>query len=186
MSRVIKRDDKGRIVEYSWMKHFERFIKEECSTDRKILKGCFYTYHYDYHQTPELIAKVPVDILKLYDGRPVVYIMDSYKTKNGELRFWGINFHFMPPKARNIWLAGVDKLAKEDMKKNRRLKLRADILSKVFPKTKICFRQYDPKKIFHINTIDTNKLKEIFKYTPYSHESYIPSTIFKKFELYQP
>ena len=150
-----------------------------------MFSGYFYTYHYDYKNPPDTISKLPKHILDIYDGRPVAYIFDVMNIK-GHPYALGINFHFMPPKSRQMWLAIFKSLNGLAFDSNKRSKIKEKIMSAAYRKSRKAYRVYDFRKITYLQKIPNDKIAELMKYTPYTHEFKRPESIFNIYRQYGP
>ena len=167
------------MAQYTHIADFEKFIKNNTNSVPNMLSGSFYTYHYNYKATPELLKRVPKHILDIYVGRPVVYIFDVFtKGEQGHPYALGINFHFMPVKSRKLWLNKFVNLDSQTFAKEGRSKIKEPIMSAAYKKSKKAYRIYDFRKITYLKKIPNSQISELMNYTPYTHEFKHPDSIF--------
>jgi hypothetical protein len=150
--KIIKMDY-GSIVEYNrYLNGFKRA--------KTLRAGYFYVYKYNFYKN------YPIQELKYYDYRPLVFIFNVTNRENGKY-FIGINFHHLPVKARQFWLRKLQSIAKRyfNMGGVQRIPgLNYDTLQKVMKKSIFGVRQYRANAIKDLREIPLDKLEDIMKF----------------------
>jgi hypothetical protein len=171
---------------YDSITSFENFINENTKTTGRVIPGYFYTYHYDYKSTPELTNKLPKSVFDLYDGRPVVFIFDEYRTKSRDIFYRGLNFHFMSLGGRTFWTRALYKLADYYIKNNQRVAFSPKMIRDISIKAKFAYRQYDINKIKYLRKIPYDQVVEMLKYTPTTYEGVTFEEVSRLYKQYSP
>ena len=97
----------GRIAKY--VKYLRQFPRAG-----QVKPGNFYAYVYDFDKETE-----PYRVIKFWDTMPFTFVYELNAPIKGMYR--GINFHHVPVRPRQIWLARANQLVEEDMRANKRL-----------------------------------------------------------------
>lgn len=173
------------MTNYNSITAFEKYISESTSEIGMLTPAFFYTFHYDYKSNPDLM-KIPKHVLDMYDGRPVTFIFNSKVTKSGKIMYEGINFHFMPVRARMIWLNALTKIASNNIKTESRITIPSHMLKSLIHKSKYAYRQYDINRIKYLRKIDFVNVKEMLKFTPPTYDGKSYEEVALNYRLYNP
>lgn len=138
------------IVEY------KDFVMDRAERARAIHVGHFYTFHYRFY------THYPPEELKYYDYFPLVFIFERRKTKEGKIVYYGLNFHHMPVRSRQIWLARINKIYGNSLENGDRItRFGYRDLFALFKKSIGSIRQYRQEGILNLYRIPTPELRDI-------------------------
>lgn len=165
---------------------YNKFIDENTLVDNRFLTGYFYTYYYDYRQDYMSFSKVPKRIRDFYDGRPLVFIYEKYITKSGKRMARGVNLHYLPMRARVVFLSLFRKLTEHSMNAETRVSIPNEVLLKLFRKIPFAVKQYNINKINKLRKVPFSKIYEASKYTPPSHEGMSYEEIANEYRIFNP
>jgi len=143
----------GNIVEY--IKYLQSFKRASI-----IRPGYFYVYEYDF------MTHYPIEELKFYDYMPLSFVFTIINGKDRRY-FQGLNFHHMPVKARQWWLAKVKTMARTYFDRGgfRRIPgLDYAALSKIMRKGKFGVRNYRFESVRNLREVPLNDLDEVLKF----------------------
>jgi hypothetical protein len=118
--------------------------------------GKFYSYWYKFD------TNVDYDELKFYDYFPLVYAFGY--TKNG---FYGLNFHHLPPKARQIWLSRIIDISPDNFDKEGETQmpyLDCPSVYRIMIKSKIGVRRYRYDRLNTLRVIERQHINNTMKF----------------------
>ena len=147
-------------MSYIDINDYLKYLNESTQRVSSLQLGAFYTYNYNFYKD-----KRPYDEVKFYDKVPLIFLFDFKKSKNGSNLFFGLNFHHLPVKSRQIWLSRIKKIHSQAMQKNKRMNT-VDYrqLFYMFKKSTIGVRQYRLEAVSRNRRVPTDNLDEIMKY----------------------
>ena len=162
------------------------YLDTEFKTTTKLYPNRMYTYDYKFSQD------YPYKELKFYDWKPLVYIFEI----RGKYAI-GMNFHHIPPKARQIWFDRVEKLSKR-LDNNIRIKglggrpvykihgLNYPRVYQVLQKSKISIRKYRFDRMSNVRDVDLRKFREVSSFFANTYFDVDISDIRKRYNIYKP
>jgi hypothetical protein len=166
---------------------YQTFLIENTTVDNQFLPGYFYTYHYDYRQDMNKFLKYPKEVRDFFDGRPLVYLMDRYITKDGKTQMArGINLHYMPIAARRFWINALSKIAPGYMEREQRIIIPTELIPKLTLKTSFALKQYNINKVKYVRKVPFSVINELVNFIPPTHEGKSYDEIAAEYRLFQP
>jgi hypothetical protein len=165
---------------------YNEYVNENAKIDNQFYPGYFYTYYYDYKQDVTAFYKIPKPVRDFYDGRPLVFMFERYVTKDGRKMARGINLHYMPVMARQIWLQNLARVASEYIKNEARIQVPKELILQLTLKTKFAIKQYDINKISKVRKVPFSNIGPLANFTPPTHEGKSYYEIATEYRLFQP
>lgn len=175
------------MINISGINDYQTFLLENTTVDNQFLPGYFYTYHYDYRQDITKFLKYPKEVRDFFDGRPLVYLMDRYVTKDGQSQIGrGVNLHYMPIPARKNWVNALRNVAPGYMEREQRILIPKDIIPLLTRKTPFALKQYNINKIKYVRKVPFSVINELVNFIPPTHEGKSYDEISAEYKLFKP
>jgi len=175
---------------YRSLSQFELFISKNGKRTSKVIPGSFYTYDYSYNSSIVGKSQKVKDQISYYDRKPLIFVFNYYRAKNGEIFAEGLNFHQMPVKARIYLLSVFKKISPSNTEKDLRINISPNTLKTMIKrmqiKSKFVFRQYNINRIQRPMQISFSDMKELIKYTPETYNSRQYDEVVLNYRLYNP
>tara|TARA_R110001592_G_scaffold329779_2_gene611699 strand:+ start:487 stop:1035 length:549 start_codon:yes stop_codon:yes gene_type:complete len=166
---------------------YQTFLIENTLVDNQFLPGYFYTYHYDYRQDMNKFLKYPKSVRDFFDGRPLIYLINRYLTKDGKSKMArGVNLHYMPIPARRFWIDALAKVSPGYMEREQRIIIPQDMVPVLTRKTSFALKQYDINKVKYIRRVPFSVIKDLINFIPPTHEGKSYDEIASEYRLFQP
>lgn len=166
---------------------YQNYLIDNTQVSNQLFPGYFYTYHYDYRKDMSKFLKYPKEVRDFFDGRPLVYLIDRYTTKDGKTDLArGINLHYMPIAARRFWVDALDSVAPGFMEREQRIIIPNDLVTNLTRKTSFALKQYHINKIQYVRKVPFSAIKELINYIPPTHEGKSYDEIAAEYRLHQP
>tara|TARA_R110000765_G_scaffold149893_1_gene252556 strand:+ start:1501 stop:2064 length:564 start_codon:yes stop_codon:yes gene_type:complete len=175
---------------YKSLSDYKLFISKNSKLTSKVIPGYFYTFDYSYNIDKINKSAKRKDQMSYYDRKPLAFIFNYYKSKDGKIIAEGLNFHHMPVRSRLLLLNIFSKIAPSTTSKDFRITLSPDsmkkLIKRLFIKSKFVFRQYSINRIQRPMQITYSDMKELSRYTPETFESRQFDEVILNYKLYNP
>ena len=154
------------------------FIEDTGIHSGRVFTGRFYTYNYLFDK-----SRHDYKVLKYWDVFPLVFV---YEQKGDN--FFGLNFHHMGPRSRQIWMARARSFMGYLMEEDKRLIPLNDFqhLYMMFKKSTYGVRQYKKKRVRKLKRIPTESLDETMKFISNTYFGASVGAVLNNYKLYIP
>lgn len=164
---------------FGQVKNYVKILKTyRVNTDIK--SGNFYSFIYKVDKSRDY------NVIKFYDLMPLIFFFDVHpKHKN---IIYGLNFHHLPLRARNLFLLRMKELMAENWDANKRLVRIAKFerLFIMFKKaSKFAVRQYDLRNMRQIREIPNKDMENISQYYSKTHYGININNVEKNYLAYR-
>ena len=85
---------------------YKKLVSEVGVKDNFLRPGAFYSCFYNFIPNNK---DTKYDIKRWYDFFPLIYVIDRWETKDGNIIITGINFHHIPRALRTEWFENMKK-----------------------------------------------------------------------------
>lgn len=175
---------------YKSLSGYKLFVSKNSKLSSRVIPGFFYTFDYSYDFNKNGKSPKRKDQISYYDRKPLAFIFNYYKTKDGNVMAEGLNFHHMPVRSRLLLLNVFTKIAPFTTNKDFRITLSPDsvkkLIKRLFIKSKFVFRQYSINRIQRPMQIAYSDMKELSRYIPETFESRQFDEVVLNYKLYNP
>lgn len=168
----------GRLKGQANLQTYLQYLKDTGIPSSRVITGRFYTYSYMFDKSRDFSE------LKFYDVYPLVFV---YKQRGQN--FMALNFHHIPPKAREIWLSRARFLSGYLLENDRRVTNLTNFnqLYNMFKKASTAsVRQYKKERVRHLRRVEAENLDEIMKFISNTYFGISVPAMISRYKLILP